>query len=140
MKERLMAHTELEIRGMTCESCAVHVADALEKAGAREISIDWRRGRGTIAPDRPHQAELNQALAGTPYRVTRATDPVDSTAAPGRSARHDYDLIVLGSGGGAFAAAIRGRDLGRSVLLVEQATIGGTCVNVGCIPSKSLLV
>src|SRR5918994_255119 len=52
----------------------------------------------------------------------------------------DYDLVVLGSGGGAFAAAIRARDLDRSVLMVERGTIGGTCVNVGCIPSKRLLV
>jgi len=52
----------------------------------------------------------------------------------------EYDLIVIGSGGGAFAAAIRARDLGASVLMVERTTIGGTCVNVGCIPSKALLV
>jgi mercuric reductase len=52
----------------------------------------------------------------------------------------DYDLVVIGSGGGAMAAAIRAHDLGRSVLLVEQGTIGGTCVNFGCIPSKNLLV
>ena len=53
---------------------------------------------------------------------------------------HDHDLIVVGSGGGAFAGAIRARDLGRRVLMVERATTGGTCVNVGCIPSKALLV
>ena len=53
---------------------------------------------------------------------------------------HDYDLIVIGSGGGAFAGAIRSRDLGARVLMVEQGTTGGTCVNVGCIPSKALLV
>jgi mercuric reductase len=136
-----MPRTELEIQGMTCESCAVHVGEALERAGAREVSIDWRRGRGTIAPAGPGQAELNGALAGTSYRVTHVTDRA-AEGGPGHagSGRHDYDLLVLGSGGGAFAAAIRGRDLGRSVLLVEQATIGGTCVNVGCIPSKSLLV
>jgi mercuric reductase len=52
----------------------------------------------------------------------------------------DYDLVVIGSGGGAFAGAIRGRDLGGSVLMVEHGTTGGTCVNVGCIPSKTLLV
>lgn len=52
---------------------------------------------------------------------------------------HDYDLIAIGSGGGAFAAAIRARDLGARVLLVERGTVGGTCVNTGCIPSKGLL-
>lgn len=52
----------------------------------------------------------------------------------------DFGLIVIGSGGAAFAGAIRARDLGRRVLMVDRATIGGTCVNVGCIPSKALLV
>lgn len=52
----------------------------------------------------------------------------------------DYELVVIGSGSGAFAAAIRARDLGARVLLVERGVIGGTCVNIGCIPSKSLLV
>jgi len=52
----------------------------------------------------------------------------------------DFDLIVIGSGGGAFAGAIRARDLGGRVLMVDRGTIGGTCVNVGCIPSKALLV
>ena len=55
-------------------------------------------------------------------------------------ASRDYDLLVIGSGGGAFAAAIRARDLGARVLMVERGTVGGTCVNVGCIPSKALLV
>ncbi len=52
----------------------------------------------------------------------------------------DYDLIVIGSGGAAFAGAVRARDWGRRVLMVEHGTTGGTCVNVGCIPSKTLLV
>ncbi|TFD73301.1 mercury(II) reductase [Cryobacterium fucosi] len=50
-----------------------------------------------------------------------------------------YDLAIIGSGGGAFAAAIRATKLGRRVLMVERGTIGGTCVNTGCIPSKALL-
>jgi mercuric reductase len=52
----------------------------------------------------------------------------------------EFDLLVIGSGGAAVAGAIRARDLGRRVLMVERHTIGGTCVNVGCIPSKALLV
>jgi mercuric reductase len=56
------------------------------------------------------------------------------------SSGFDYDLIVIGSGGGAFAGAIRARDVGARVLMVEHGTTGGTCVNVGCIPSKALLV
>lgn len=51
----------------------------------------------------------------------------------------DFDLAIIGSGGGAFAAAIRASNLGKSVLMVERSTIGGTCVNTGCVPSKALL-
>ena len=54
-------------------------------------------------------------------------------------ADYDADLAVIGSGGGAFAAAIRATALGKSVLMVERSAIGGTCVNTGCVPSKALL-
>ena len=51
----------------------------------------------------------------------------------------DFDLAIIGSGGGAFAAAIRATNLGKRVVMIERGTIGGTCVNTGCIPSKALL-
>lgn len=50
-----------------------------------------------------------------------------------------FDLAVVGSGGGAFAAAIRASQLGKRVVMVERGVIGGTCVNTGCVPSKALL-
>lgn len=50
-----------------------------------------------------------------------------------------YDLAVIGSGGAAFAAAMSAVALGRSVVMVERGTIGGTCVNTGCVPSKALI-
>jgi mercuric reductase len=50
-----------------------------------------------------------------------------------------YDLAIIGSGGGGFAAAIAARRRDLSVVMVERATVGGTCVNTGCVPSKALL-
>ncbi|RZQ64892.1 mercury(II) reductase [Amycolatopsis suaedae] len=50
-----------------------------------------------------------------------------------------YDLAVIGSGGAGFAAAIAARGMGRSVVMIERGTVGGTCVNTGCVPSKALL-
>lgn len=50
------------------------------------------------------------------------------------------DLVVLGAGPGGYTAAFRAADLGRDVLLIDpRATLGGVCLNVGCIPSKALL-
>ncbi|SHE98757.1 mercuric reductase [Ferrithrix thermotolerans DSM 19514] len=50
-----------------------------------------------------------------------------------------YDLAIVGSGSAAFSTAIHAKGLGASVVLIEQGIIGGTCVNVGCVPSKALL-
>src|ERR1700733_15667286 len=50
-----------------------------------------------------------------------------------------HDLAIIGSGGAAFAAAITARDSGASVVMIEGGTVGGTCVNTGCVPSKALL-
>jgi mercuric reductase len=51
----------------------------------------------------------------------------------------DYDFVAIGSGSAAYAAAIRATDHRARVALIERGTVGGTCVNVGCIPSKHLL-
>jgi mercuric reductase len=50
-----------------------------------------------------------------------------------------YDLVIVGSGAAAKAASAEARRQGKSVILVERGVIGGTCLNVGCVPSKSLL-
>ena len=50
----------------------------------------------------------------------------------------DVDLAVIGSGGAAMAAGIAARKAGASVMLIERGALGGTCVNVGCVPSKTL--
>ncbi|SVD49365.1 uncharacterized protein METZ01_LOCUS402219, partial [marine metagenome] len=52
----------------------------------------------------------------------------------------DYDLIIIGTGPGGYVAAIRAAQLGMKVACIEkEATLGGTCLNIGCIPSKALL-
>lgn len=67
-----------------------------------------------------------QRLVAEPVLVAREEDA-------------EYDFVIIGAGSAAFAAAIRAANLGARVALVERNTIGGTCVNVGCIPSKNLL-
>ena len=54
-------------------------------------------------------------------------------------ADHNFDLVILGSGSGGYAAAIRGAQLGMSVALIERDKLGGTCLHRGCIPTKALL-
>src|SRR3989442_2024411 len=50
-----------------------------------------------------------------------------------------YDLLILGSGSTAFAAAIHAQDLGKTAVMTEGRTLGRTCVNPGCLPPKNLI-
>jgi dihydrolipoamide dehydrogenase len=51
----------------------------------------------------------------------------------------NFDLVVLGGGSGGYAAALRASQLGLTVGLIEKGKLGGTCLHVGCIPTKALL-
>lgn len=56
-----------------------------------------------------------------------------------RHVKGTFDLLIIGGGSAAFAAAAEASTMGARVGMIERGTIGGTCVNVGCIPSKALL-
>ena len=62
----------------------------------------------------------------------------DTCCAPPKQNGH-YDLAVIGAGSAGFSAAITAADQGAQVALIGHGTIGGTCVNVGCVPSKALI-
>ncbi len=61
----------------------------------------------------------------------------DRASRPGRNG--GYDLAVIGAGSAGFSAAITAADEGAQVALIGHGTLGGTCVNVGCVPSKALI-
>ncbi|HUY47222.1 MAG TPA: mercury(II) reductase [Streptosporangiaceae bacterium] len=138
----------LEVAGMTCTGCEHHVTAALERAGAGQVSADFRAGVARFAlPEGVGEAGLRAAVTAAGYtprtlRAERTRTPRPGSAMK-RTARGEgdagYDLLVLGAGSAAFAAAIRGRDAGYRVALAEAGALGGTCVNVGCVPSKALL-
>jgi mercuric reductase len=63
----------------------------------------------------------------------------DSCATPNGNKNGAYDLAVIGAGSAGFSAAITAAEQGAHVALIGHGTIGGTCVNIGCIPSKTLI-
>src|SRR5690554_2834443 len=53
--------------------------------------------------------------------------------------KHNYDVVIVGGGPGGYVAAIRASQLGLKAAVVEKEKIGGVCLNIGCIPSKSII-
>ncbi|MBO0847530.1 MAG: dihydrolipoyl dehydrogenase [Nocardioides sp.] len=63
----------------------------------------------------------------------------DKECKDGRVTDGEFDVLILGAGSGGYACALRAAQLGLSVGLVEKGNLGGTCLHVGCIPTKALL-
>jgi mercuric reductase len=130
----------VSIDGMHCDHCEVTVGAALERAGLDEVHVDWRRGEAFGTADSKFSAQdATDGVAKLGYSVTSIdTTETTKSAATGGS-DDEYDFLIIGSGSAAFAAAIKARDLGARVGMIERSTIGGTCVNIGCVPTKALL-
>ena len=86
------------------------------------------------------------AAASAPAPAAQAAAPAAAPVAAPAAASHggtadlECDMLVLGAGPGGYSAAFRSADLGMKTIIVERyATLGGVCLNVGCIPSKALL-
>lgn len=140
MAER--AQVTLDVQGMTCDGCAAHVEKALGGvAGVEEAKVpSWRAGRATVtAGASVGDDALVQAVEAAGYRaqVRERRAVREGQRFPARG--DTYDLMVVGAGSAAFAAAIKAAELGATVGMIESGTIGGTCVNVGCVPSKTLI-
>ena len=89
------------------------------------------------------EAQLIEAVGDAGYQAKVLEVPEHPVAVAdvpdGWAQSPEFDLVVIGSGPAGMAAAIRGAELGKQVAIVEDGTIGGTCVNIGCVPSKTLI-
>ncbi|NDP42355.1 MAG: mercury(II) reductase [Aromatoleum sp.] len=155
-----MANHGLRVSGMTCDHRARTVEKALSGGAGVERSIVSNlestarvEAKGAVKST-PLVAAIKAAGSGA-----QLLDGGDIVAAKGTTNGRSFlgagsgllrpedkasepDLLqvaIIGSGGAAFAAAIRAAEEGAKVTLIERGTTGGTCVNVGCVPSKILI-
>jgi len=148
--------TEFKITGMTCDHCATTIAKQFSgKDGIISKDISFPRGTGKFEydPEKISKEEIAATINRTShYRVAgeigedmlkdngsdkAAMKPLTTSSATGEGV---FDLIIIGGGSAAFSAAIKAEELGLTTLMVNAGLkFGGTCVNVGCVPSKNLI-
>ena len=136
------AYFAFRIEGMTCDGCARHVTKALEAVpGVERAEVgSWKSGRAVVISSPEVSSEtVMEAVRKAGYaavslerRSLEAEKQIPSTGA-------GFDLMIIGGGSAAFAAAIKAAELGARVAIIEKGVIGGTCVNIGCVPSKTLI-
>lgn len=114
---------------------------AVERAGYHGEVLTSHMSNGasalTLFPGSLNGATGTPSFASEPPRRTVPSEGRrDSASETGPAG---FDLLVIGTGGAGMAAAIQAVGMGAKVAIVEAGTVGGTCVNVGCIPSKNLI-
>jgi len=123
------------------EGTIVAIVDAEGAASPPSLTGRGAGGEGSAAKGAAKTPEPSPAPAGHPLPTGEGKSAAPKAAgASGRKADVECQVVVLGSGPGGYTAAFRSADLGMNTVLIERyATLGGVCLNVGCIPSKALL-
>ncbi|MCA1203334.1 mercury(II) reductase [Priestia flexa] len=136
-----MKKYRIKINGMTCTGCEQHIDAALTSIGAKNIETSFRRGESVLElPDEVNAENVEQAIQQANYQPEEIEEfSLQDLINIELDNKDDYDLLIIGSGGAAFSAAIKSTEYGAKVGMIEREIVGGTCVNIGCVPSKTLL-
>lgn len=120
---------------MTCEHCAKSAEDALNSIEGVNASVSFDNTLATVKTnDMVDNNQLVKAIESKGYSAEIMNND-DSSCCSGRN--NKLHIAIVGTGSGAFAAAIKAVEQGATVTIIESGeVIGGTCVNVGCVPSK----
>lgn len=127
--------TTISITGMTCVSCAHSIESALNALPGVSAEVSYAKALATIISSGEVGAErLLETIRSRGYGATLTQVAGHDDSAQG--IKKGPHIAIIGSGGAGFAAAIKAVERGARVTLIEAGTLGGTCVNVGCVPSK----
>lgn len=137
----MMRKYRVKINGMTCTGCEQHIDAALISIGAKNIETSFQSGESVFElPEDVNTKNLRQAIKQANYQTEEIEEVLLQDLKNFELDNNDeYDLLIIGSGGAAFSAAIKSTEYGAKVGMIEREIIGGTCVNIGCVPSKTLL-
>ena len=124
----------LDITGMTCDHCEVSVQQAL-LAVTGVSSAKASCSAGSVAIEAEKNVSTSSMLAAIRARGYAA----ELAGTKETQSVSGLTIAIIGTGSAAFAAAIRSAEEGASVTVIEAGIVGGTCVNVGCVPSKIMI-
>lgn len=129
---------QLDIKGMTCDHCAATIEKKLDTDGIIDKNVSYKDAGARVSFDESKITgnEIEHIINGTGHYKVTGSSELPETGGDG----DEKHLIIIGGGSAAFAATIEAREQGARVTMINDGLpIGGTCVNVGCVPSKNLI-
>jgi mercuric reductase len=132
-----METLDFRISGMTCDHCAASLEAALGKVeGIRRASVSYAERHAAVDVDSGIRADaVIEAVRAQGYDAQ-----LDDKVPPPKTGHGPaLKVVIIGSGSASFAAALRAAEEGAIVTIIEAGTVGGTCVNTGCVPSKIMI-
>lgn len=131
-----MSHYVLNVTGMTCDHCASSIEKALRgMSGVQNVKVSYAEGKAWVETEATVSGEtIVAAIKANGYGAA-----IQGNETAVMAVSSNLRVAIIGSGGAAFAAAIKAAEGGAQVTLIERGMTGGTCVNVGCVPSKIMI-
>lgn len=132
-----METLDFQVTGMTCDHCASSLEAALITVpGVKKVAVSFSESHASVETDAGvAAASVIQAIRAKGYEAQLH----DKVTAPGDERGVSLKVVIIGSGSASFAAALKAVEEGATVTIIEAGVVGGTCVNVGCVPSKILI-
>ncbi len=131
---------ELDITGMTCDGCATAIKKSLETLPGISADVSYQKGEAIIdISDSAPVSKIIETVESAGFKAQERLIPDADSAGRNNGSGGKLHIAIIGSGSGAFAAAIKATENGARVTIIEKSTLGGTCVNIGCVPSKIMI-
>ncbi|KAF3999436.1 mercury(II) reductase [Glaciimonas immobilis] len=132
-----MQTLDFHVTGMTCHRCATSLEAILVKVpGVRNATVSYAKRRASVGTSAGMAADtVIQAIRAKGYDAHFD----NKVTQPGAKGGQALKVLIIGSGSASFAAALKAIEEGATVTIIEAGVVGGTCVNVGCVPSKILI-
>lgn len=133
----MMTTTSIPITGMTCDHCAATIEAALKALPDVKVRVSYPDATAYVeSSGQTTLLEIVKTIRSVGYD---AIAPHHTATLSVKTDGGGLHVAIIGSGSAAFACAIRAAENGARVTLIEAHTVGGTCVNIGCVPSKILI-
>ncbi len=130
----------LDIAGMTCDHCATTIKESIGALPGVKADVSFQNNEAIVdISDGTTIDKIIETIGSAGFEAQQRLAGAQESLEVNSDSDNVLHIAIIGSGSGAFGAAIKASERGARVTIIEESTLGGTCVNIGCVPSKIMI-